>query len=107
MRRRRGAAQERREQGLPESEFTMELKAPPPPADETMELKAPPPPADETMQLRVLEPGMFDSRPEESATGGRRDRRKAARPSVRAHLFAVHATRRQMDTCGRIQASDP
>ncbi len=93
MRRRRGAAQERREQGLPESEFTMELKAPPPPADETMELKAPPPPADETMQLRVLEPGMLDSRPEPSATGGRRDRRKAARPSVRARFLAAAGPR--------------
>ncbi|MGW0709972.1 transglycosylase domain-containing protein [Streptomyces sp. NPDC002643] len=76
----------------------MELKAPPvPPADETMRLKVPAlPPADETMQLRVLDSSTLDTSKEprqESEKTGKRGRRKAARPSVRARFLAVLAAR--------------
>ncbi|EKX60536.1 transglycosylase [Streptomyces ipomoeae 91-03] len=77
MRRRRGAAQGRRE-APSESELTMQLKVP---------AVAP----DETMQLRVLDPGALDGRKERAT--GRRGRRKAPRPSVRARFLAVLASR--------------
>ncbi|MFJ8334463.1 transglycosylase domain-containing protein [Streptomyces sp. NPDC094437] len=53
--------------------MTMQLKAPPPQlADQTVQLKVPPPqPTDQTMALRILRL---------KPSGGRADRRKAARP---------------------------
>ncbi|MFJ3302051.1 transglycosylase domain-containing protein [Streptomyces sp. NPDC086549] len=52
-------------------------------ADETKQLKADVPRADETMALRVPPP------PAPSATGGRADRRRSARPSVRDRVTAA------------------
>ncbi|MGW0838984.1 transglycosylase domain-containing protein [Streptomyces sp. NPDC002787] len=57
-----------------------------------MQLKLPALPADETMQLRALEPGALEGRKEQPEPG-RRGRRKAPRPSVRARFLAVAGSR--------------